>query len=110
MWIPFQLALILWEYKIELLQWRTLPFNSSLIQGIVDFIFTSNEYPKVSFKEIYIQAGEGGTPATSNSEYYDDGTIPFIKIDDLQNKYIEFNKDYLSSTYKCNFLGADNKQ
>ena len=68
----------------------------TLIKGIVDFIFTANKFPKVPFKEIYIHAGEGGTPATSIPEYYDNGTIPFIKIDDLQNKYIESNKDYIT--------------
>jgi type I restriction enzyme S subunit len=70
--------------------------QSSLIKGIVDTIFTANKFPKVPFKEIYVRAGEGGTPATSNSEYYDNGTIPFIKIDDLQNKYIKTNKDCIT--------------
>lgn len=54
----------------------------TLIKGIVDFIFNANKFPKVPFKEIYIRAGEGGTPATSIPEYYNNGTIPFIKIDD----------------------------
>ncbi len=45
---------------------------------------------------MYIRAGEGGTPTTSNSEYYEDGTVPFIKIDDLSNKYIVSNKDYIT--------------
>ena len=67
----------------------------TLIKGI-DSIFTANEFPKVPFKEIYVRAGEGGTPATSNPEYYDNGTIPFIKIDDLQNKYIKTNKDCIT--------------
>ena len=68
----------------------------TLIKGIVDSIFTTNKFPKVPFKEIYVRAGEGGTPATSNPEYYDNGTIPFIKIDDLQNKYIESSKDCIT--------------
>ena len=68
----------------------------TLIKGIVDTIFTANKFPKVPFKEIYVRAGEGGTPATSNPEYYDNGTIPFIKIDDLQNKYIKTNKDCIT--------------
>ena len=68
----------------------------TLIKGIVDSFFTANKYPKVPFKEIYVRAGEGGTPATSNPEYYDNGTIPFIKIDDLQNKYIKTNKDCIT--------------
>lgn len=68
----------------------------TLIKGIVDFIFNANKFPKVPFKEIYIRAGEGGTPATSIPEYYNNGTIPFIKIDDLQNKYIRSNKDCIT--------------
>ena len=68
----------------------------TLIKGFVDSIFTANKFPKVPFKEIYVRAGEGGTPATSNPEYYDNGTIPFIKIDDLQNKYIKTNRDCIT--------------
>ena len=68
----------------------------TLIKGIVDTIFTANKFPKLPFKEIYVRAGEGGTPATSNPEYYDNGIIPFIKIDDLQNKYIKTNKDCIT--------------
>lgn len=73
-----------------------LQHKQSLIKGFVDSIFTANKFPKVPFKEIYVRAGEGGTPATSNPEYYDNGTIPFIKIDDLQNKYIKTNKDCIT--------------
>ena len=68
----------------------------TLIKGIVDSIFTANKFPKVPFKEIYVRAGEGGTPATSNPEYYVNGTIPFIKIDDLLYKYIKTNKDCIT--------------
>jgi len=68
----------------------------TLIKGIVDFIFTYYKFTTIPFKDVYSCAGEGGTPATSNPEYYKSGTIPFIKIDDLQNKYIESNKDYIT--------------
>ena len=78
------------------IQSRIIEKLETLIKGIVDFIFTVNKFPKVPFKEIYVRAGEGGTPATSNHEYYDNGTIPFIKIDDLQNKYIKTNKDCIT--------------
>ena len=78
------------------IQSRIIEKYETLIKGIVDFIFTVNKFPKVPFKEIYVRAGEGGTPATSNHEYYDNGTIPFIKIDDLQNKYIKTNKDCIT--------------
>ena len=87
--------LFLLDKRIEV-QNKIIERLETLIKGIVDFIFTANKFPKVLFKEIYIHAGEGGTPATSIPEYYDNGTIPFIKIDDLQNKYIESNKDYIT--------------
>ena len=83
------------DKRIEL-QNKIIEKLETLIKGIVDSIFTANKFPKVPFKEIYARAGEGGTPTTSNPEYYDNGTIPFIKIDDLQNKYIKTNKDCIT--------------
>ena len=41
-------------------------------------------------------AGEGGTPTTSNASFYDNGKIPFIKIDDLKQKYLIENKDFIT--------------
>lgn len=41
-------------------------------------------------------AGEGGTPSTSNMEYYENGCIPFIKIEDLKQKYLVSSKDYIT--------------
>ena len=54
-----------------------------------------------SFSEIYDKAGEGGTPDTTKQEYYEAGDIPFIKIDDLANKYIVRNKDYINNLGLC---------
>lgn len=51
---------------------------------------------RYSFKDLYVKAGEGGTPATENKDYYAEGTIPFIKIEDLNMKYIIHNNDYIS--------------
>ena len=50
----------------------------------------------MAFETLYSKAGEGGTPTTSNTEFYDNGSIPFIKIDDLSNKYLSANKDYIT--------------
>ena len=55
-----------------------------------------NREPLICFSEVYSKAGEGGTPETSKSEYYENGNIPFIKIDDLSNKYIISNKDFIT--------------
>ena len=51
---------------------------------------------KVPFSELYERAGEGGTPSTSERAYYDNGDIPFIKIDDLKSKYITKHQDTIS--------------
>ena len=50
----------------------------------------------VRFSSLYKDAGEGGTPSTSNSEYYEGGTIPFVKIDDLTAKYLVAHKDCIT--------------
>lgn len=55
-----------------------------------------NREPLICFSEVYSKAGEGGTPDTSKYEYYENGIIPFIKIDDLSNKYITSNKDFIT--------------
>ena len=69
----------------------------SLIKGIVDELMTvllkGELYP---FASLYIKAGEGGTPTTSVSKYYSGGSIPFIKIDDLSQKYLTSNKDFIA--------------
>lgn len=41
-------------------------------------------------------AGEGGTPSTSNTKYYENGCVPFIKIEDLKQKYLVSNKDHIT--------------
>ena len=69
----------------------------SLIKGIVDELMTvllkGELYP---FASLYIKAGEGGTPTTSVSKYYSGDSIPFIKIDDLSQKYLTSNKDFIT--------------
>lgn len=45
---------------------------------------------------MYETAGEGGTPTTSNASFYDNGKIPFVKIDDLKQKYLTENKDFIT--------------
>lgn len=68
----------------------------SLIKGLIDDIITLKCGQLVAFETLYSKAGEGETPTTSNTEFYDNGSIPFIKIDDLSNKYLSANKDYIT--------------
>ena len=67
----------------------------TLIKGLTDRLCEESK-TQYYFKELYVKAGEGGTPATDNDSYYQDGTIPFVKIEDLSSKYIVTNKDYIS--------------
>ena len=62
-----------------------------IIDNIIDY-----SAPQFQFKDLYINAGEGGTPSTSNNLYYENGSIPFIKIEDLSNKYLNENKDFIT--------------
>lgn len=50
------------------------------------------------FKDLYIKAKEGGTPNTKISNYYSNSIkgIPFIKLDNLNDKYIYYSNEYLS--------------
>ena len=69
----------------------------SLIKGLTDDVFCCNgNIPMVRFSNLYKDAGEGGTPSTSTLEYYEGGTIPFVKIDDLTAKYLVAHKDFIT--------------
>ena len=48
------------------------------------------------FEDIYSFASEGGTPDTNNPLYYNNGTIPFVKIEDTESKYIDSTKSFIS--------------
>lgn len=64
--------------------------------AIIDYATGSLDADFMNFGSLYETAGEGGTPATSNASFYDNGKIPFIKIDDLKQKYLIENKDFIT--------------
>lgn len=80
--------------RIEI-QNKIISKYETLIKGLTDRLCEESK-TQYYFKELYVKAGEGGTPATDNDSYYQDGTIPFVKIEDLSSKYIVTNKDYIS--------------
>ena len=67
-----------------------------LKSAIVDYAINSLDTDFAKFSSLYEMAGEGGTPTTSNACFYDNGKIPFIKIDDLKQKYLTENKDFIT--------------
>ena len=67
-----------------------------LKSALIDYAINSLDTDFVKFGSLYEMAGEGGTPATSNASFYDNGKIPFVKIDDLRQKYLTENKDFIT--------------
>ena len=67
-----------------------------LKSAIIDYAINSLNTDFAKFGSLYEMAGEGGTPTTSNASFYDNGKIPFIKIDDLKKKYLTENKDFIT--------------
>ena len=61
-------------------------------RGLFLKLYNDSDKSIISFKNIYEMASEGGTPSTSDSENYENGKIPFIKIDDLNQHYLNFAK------------------
>lgn len=66
------------------------------MSAIIDYAINSLDTDFVKFGSLYEMAGEGGTPTTSNTNFYNNGKIPFIKIDDLKQKYLTENKDFIT--------------
>ena len=89
-------------YFLALLEERIATQNKiiedlkKLKSAIIDYAINSLHCDFVKFGALYEMAGEGGTPATSNAAYYDNGNIPFIKIDDLKQKYLIEHKDFIT--------------
>ena len=67
-----------------------------LRSAIIDYAVNSLDIDTVKFSSLYKTAGEGGTPSTSNVDFYKNGQIPFVKIDDLKQKYLTENKDFIT--------------
>ena len=64
--------------------------------AIIDYAIGSLDTNFMKFGSVYETAREGGTPTTSNTSFYDNGKIPFIKIGDLKQKYLIENKDFIT--------------
>ena len=79
------------------IQSRVIEKYESLIKALIDrqieALLSGTMLP---FEQLYIKAGEGGTPSTAINEYYRNGSIPFIKIDDLSSMYLVDNKDFIT--------------
>ena len=87
--------LILVEKRIE--KQQALVDNlKSYKRGLFLHLYNGIAKIKIKFKDIYIQASEGGTPATANVDFYQNGTIPFVKIEDLSKHYLTATKSSIT--------------
>ena len=68
----------------------------SLIKGITESLINSQNVKEYRFSKLYDKAGEGGTPDTKDKSNYTNGHIPFIKIDDLKEKILISNNDFIT--------------
>lgn len=41
----------------------------------------------------------GGTPSRSNKEYWDNGNIPWVKIGDIQSKYVLKTNEFITRNW-----------
>ncbi|MBN4084127.1 restriction endonuclease subunit S [Mycoplasma sp. CSL10166] len=97
------------DSSIALLQ-RKLEKMKNIKEILLNKMFVSGQaqFPEIRFKEftnpwvhqtieeLYYLAREGGTPTTSNPNYYLNGNIPFVKIEDTKNKYIKSVETYIT--------------
>lgn len=58
-------------------------------------IHESTEYPYVAVKDL-TDVISGGTPSRDKSEYWEDGTIPWVKTTELQNNIIVNVDEYIT--------------
>lgn len=79
--------LMKWDEAVEL-QEQYIQKLELRKKSYIDKFFTEKSCNCV-FKDLYVQSGEGGTPDTKKVEYYENGNIPFVKIEHLYEKYID---------------------
>lgn len=77
-------------------QHRLIDSIKSYKRGLFLHLYNGIAKIKIKFKDIYIQASEGGTPATANVDFYQNGTIPFVKIEDLSKHYLTATKSSIT--------------
>lgn len=87
--------LCLVDRRIETQQ-KLLNALKSYKRGVFLELYASVTKREILFKEVYKRASEGGTPSTTNSEYYIDGKIPFAKIEDLTQRYLFSTKSFIT--------------
>ena len=84
----------LYYKKIELQKKKIEQLNKLFTKAIDKISHLIDK--KISFCQCYVKASEGGTPSTTYTEYYENGTIPFVKIEDLYKKFIYNTQTFIT--------------
>ncbi|WP_322960203.1 restriction endonuclease subunit S [Mycoplasmopsis cynos] len=85
---------ILKIFKKSLLQKMIVGKNLTILPAKLTKM--TNVWEQERFNNLYIFASEGGTPSTFVEEYYKNGKIPFVKIEDTLKKYIYSTKNFIT--------------
>lgn len=83
---------------------RTIQKKKNIREGAMEELLSgkrrlpgfSGEWVEKKIEELYKFAKEGGTPSTSNPEFYNNASIPFAKIEDLNNHYLTKTENYIN--------------
>ncbi len=62
----------------------------------IEQIINDESIPKVELGEIF-DISSGGTPTRSKSEYWDHGTIPWVKISDMKSMYLDVTEEKITA-------------
>lgn len=65
-------------------------------KNFISALRKNTSWEQRKFVDLYNYASEGGTPDTNNSSFYENGDVPFVKIEDTENKYIDSAKSYIT--------------
>ena len=89
------ISLLLNIDKRIVLQRKTIEDYKQTLRSLINHL--TKDGVIFRFKNLYLKAKEGGTPDTKKNQYYINGTIPFVKIKDLDRKYLNKTESFINN-------------
>lgn len=88
--------LLKWDKGVELQEQLVKKLEAQKKALLQKIFVPTKKWEERTFGSLYNKAGEGGTPSTSIPNYYENGDVPFVKIEHLCCKYIENIDSYIT--------------